>query len=205
MRCWLKLQNTKSTAVVFGLLPCVLGLGAARYVHWTDTVWLTTAGSFWPIVLSSISGAILIKLMFSPFKDKTGSLAAWLTLVWTWFYFPFWATAREVPYAAAVVGGDGRVHVVSEATRDPALKVWFLTGHSGTRIVHNVVGKVITSSLELEYRYAEPYIATRRDNEDLSRPLTRAATAILQEEAARPRASKIELIQKRVIQDRVLE
>jgi hypothetical protein len=143
--------------------------------------------------------------MFSPFKDKTGSLAVWLTLVWTWFYFPFWATAREVPYAAAVVGGDGRVHIVSDATRDPALKVWFLTGHSGTRIVHNVVGKVITSSLVLEYRYADPYIVTRRDNEDLSRPLTRAAKPILQEEAARPRASKIELIQKRAIQDRVLE
>ena len=205
MKYWSKLQNAKSTAVVFGLLPCVLGFGAARYVHWTDTVWLTTAGSFWPIVLSSVSGAILIKLMFSPFKDRTSSLTAWLTLVWTWFYFPLWVTARDVPYAAAVVGGDGRVHIVSEATRDPALKVWFLTDHSGTKIVHSVVGKVITSSLELEYRYAGPYIATRRDNEDLSKPLTRAASAILQEEAALPRASKIALIEKRAVQDRVLE
>ena len=205
MKYWWKQPNAKSTAFVFGLLPCALGLGAARYVHWTDTVWLTTVGSFWPIILSSVSGAILIKLMFSPFKDRTSSLAAWLTLVWTWFYFPLWVTAREVPYAAAIVGGEGRVHIVSEATRDPTLKVWFLTDHSGTRIVHNVVGKVITSSLELEYRYAEPYIATRRDNEDLSTPLTRAASAILQEEAALPRASKIALIEKRAIQDRVLE
>jgi len=200
-----KLPNAKSTAVVFGLFPCALGLGAARYLRWTDTVWITTMGSFWPIVLSSVSGAILIKLMFSPFKDRTSSLAAWLTLVWTWFYIPLWVTAREVPYAAAVVGGNGRVHIVSEATRDPTLKVWFLTDHSDTRIVHNVVGKVITSSLELEYRYAEPYIATRRDNEDLSAPLTRVASAILQEEAALPRASKIALIEKREIQDRVLE
>jgi hypothetical protein len=205
MKYWSKQPNAKSTAVVFGLLPCALGLGAARYVHWTDTVWLTTVGSFWPIVLSSVSGGILIKLMFSPFKDRTSSLAAWLTLVWTWFYFPSWVTAREVPYAAAVVGGDGRVHIVSEETRDPTLKVWFLTDHSGTRIVHNVVGKVITSSLELEYHYAESYIATRRDNEDLSTPLTRAASAILQEEAALPRASKIALIEKRAVQDRVLE
>jgi hypothetical protein len=143
--------------------------------------------------------------MFSPFKDRTSSLAAWLTLVWTWFYFPLWATARELTYAAAVVGRDGRVHIVSEATRDPTLKVWFLTGHSGTRVVHNVVGKVITSSLELEYRYAESYIANRHDNEDLSGPLTRAASAMLQEEAALPRASKIELIQNRAVQDRVLE
>ena len=185
MRHWLKLQDAKSRAVVFGLLPCALGLGAARAVLWADTVWLTTAGSFWPIVLSSISAVILIKLMFSPFEDRTVSSAAWLTLVWTWFHVPLWATAREVPYDAAVVGRDGRVHIVREVTREPALRVWFLTDQPGTRIVHNVVGKVITNSLELEYRYAEPYIATRRDNEDLSEPLKNAASAILREQAAR--------------------
>jgi len=205
MRHWLKLQDPKSRAVVFGLLPCALGLGAARTVLWTDTVWLTTAGSFWPVVFSSISVVILIKLMFSPFEDRTVSVAAWLTLVWTWFHVPLWATAREVPHDAAVVGRDGRVHIVREATREPALKVQFLTDHPGTRIVHNVVGKVITSSLELEYRYAEPYIATRRDNEDLSEPLRNAASAILQKQAALPRSSKIELIEKRAVQDRVLE
>ena len=205
MKYWSKLQNTKSAAVLFGLLPCVLGLGAARYVRWTDTVWLTTAGGFWPIVLLSVSGAILVKLMFSPFKDRTSSVTAWLILAWTWFHVPLWATAREVPYAAAVVGGDGRVHIVSEVTRDPTLRVWFLTEHFGTRIVHNIVGKVIASSLELEYRYSEPYIATRRDNEDLSKPLTRAAGAILQEEAALPRGSRIALLEKRAVQDRVLE
>jgi hypothetical protein len=205
MTYWSKQQIAKSRTVVFGLIPCALGLGAARFVHWTDTVWLTTAGSFWPIVFLSISGAILIKLMFSPFKDGMSSFAAWVTLVWTWFYFPLWVTAREIPYASAAVGGDGRVHIVSETIRDPGLKVWFLTGHPGTRIVHNVVGKVITSSLELEYRYAEPYIATHRDNEDLSKSLTKAAGAILQEEAALPRASRIALLEQREVQNRVLE
>ena len=180
MRNWLKLQDAKSRAVVFGLLPCAVGFGAARAMHWTDTVWLTTAGSVWPIVLSSVSVVILIKLMFSPFEDRTFGWAAWLTLVWTWFHVPLWATAREVPYDAAVVGRDGRVHIVREETRDPRLKVRFLTDQPGTRIVHNVAGKVITSALELEYRYAEPYIATRRDNEDLAEPLRRAASAILQ-------------------------
>jgi hypothetical protein len=116
-----------------------------------------------------------------------------------------WATAREVPYSAAVVGRDGRVHVVSEVTRAPALRVWFLTDHSGTRIVHNVVGKLITNGLELEYRHAEPYIATRRDNEDLAEPLKRAAGAILQEQAGLPRALKIGLVENRAVQDRVLE
>jgi hypothetical protein len=205
MNYWSKLQDSRSTAVLFGLLPCVLGAGAAQYMRWTDTVWLTTAGSFWPIVLLSISGAILIKLMFSPFKDRTSSVTAWLVLAWTWFYLPLWVTAREVPYTAAVVGGDGRVHIVSEVTRDPKLKVWFLTEHSGTRIVHSVIGKVIASSLELEYRYSEPYIATRRNNEDLSKSLTRAAGAILQEEAALPRGSRIALLEKRAVQDRILE
>ncbi|HKS60112.1 MAG TPA: hypothetical protein VJT13_00335 [Xanthobacteraceae bacterium] len=205
MRHRLKLRDAKSRAVVFGLLPCALGVGAARVMHWTDTVWLTTAGSFWPIALSGVSVAILVKLMFSPFEDRTVGWAAWLTLVWTWFHVPLWATAREVPYDAAIVGRDGRVHVVREEARDPKLKVWFLTDQPGTRIVHNVAGQVIASALELEYRYAESYIATRRDNEDLAEPLRRAASAILQKQAALPRSSKIELIEKRAVQDRVLD
>jgi len=201
---FLKPQDAKSRAVVFGLLPCVLGLGAVGAIHSTDTVWLTTAGSFWPIVLSIVSVVTLIKLTFSPFADRAIGFAAWLTLVWTWFHLPLWATAREMPYAAAVIGADGRVHLVSNEAREPERKVWFLTDRPGTRIVHNVVGKVITSGLELEYRYAEAYIAGRRDNEDLSEPLSRAASAILQEQAAQTRSAKIELIEKRAVQDRVL-
>ncbi len=97
MKAWLKLQDAKSRAVVFALLPFALGLGAARVLHWTGTVWLTTFGGFWPIVLSGVSVALLIKLVFSPFEDRTIGFAAWLTLVWTWFHVPLWATAREVP------------------------------------------------------------------------------------------------------------
>jgi hypothetical protein len=201
---FLKPQDAKSRAVVFGLLPCVLGLGAVGAIHSTATVWLTTAGSFWPIVLSIVSLATLIKLMFSPFADRAIGFAAWLTLVWTWFHLPLWAAAREMPYAAAVVGADGRVHLVSNETREPERKVWFLTARPGTRIVHNVVGKVIASGLELEYRYAEAYIAGRRDNEDLAEPLRRAASAILQEQAAQTRSAKIALTEKRAVQDRVL-
>jgi hypothetical protein len=205
MKAWLKLRDAKSRAVVFALLPFALGLGAARVLHWTGTVWLTTFGGFWPIVLLGVSVAILIKLMFSPFEDRTIGFAAWLTLAWTWFYVPLWATASEVPYDAAVVGRDGRVHVVGEETRDPALKVRLLTDQPGTRIVQSVAGKVLASGLALEYRYADPYIATRRHNEDLSEPLRRAAGAILQEQAALPRSSKIELIEKRAVQDRVVQ
>src|SRR5215475_9447302 len=140
MRRWLKRQDAKSRALLFGLLPCAVGLAAAGSMLWADTVWLSTAGSAWPIVLLSISAAIVIKLVFSPFEDATIGFAAWLTLAWTWFHVPLWATAREVPYTAAVIDRGGRVHVVSEATRDPGFKVWFLTDHRGTRIVHNVIG-----------------------------------------------------------------
>jgi hypothetical protein len=93
---------------------------------------------------------------------------------------------------------------VSEVTREPRLKAWFMTDQPGTRVVHNVAGQVVASALELEYRYAEPYIATRRDNEDLAEPLRRAAGTILQEQAALPRAAKIELVEKRAVQERVL-
>src|SRR5581483_2996666 len=205
MIAWLWPQDARSRAVVFGLIPCALGLGAAQALRWTGVVWLTTFGGFWPVVLTGLSVVILTKLIFSPFEDRTIGFAAWLTLVVAWFHVPMWVTAREVPYDAAVIGRDGRVHVVSEEAKDPTLKVPFLTDHPGTRIVQNVVGKVLTSGLELEYRYADPYIATRRHKEDLSEPLRRAAGAILAEQAALPRSAKIELVEKRAVQDRVLQ
>ena len=202
---WLKLQDRKSRALVFGLLPCALGLGAAQAMHGADKVWLSTAGDAWPIILLSLSAGILIKLVFSPFADRTFGVAAWLTLAWTWFHIPLWATAPEAPYDAAVVGRDGRVHIVHEETRNPAIKVRFLTGQPGTKIVRNVSGKMVASALELEYRYADSWIATRRDGEDLAEPLARAASAILAEQAALPRAARIELAGNRAVQDRVLQ
>jgi hypothetical protein len=205
MRKWLKLQDGRSRAVVFGLLPCALGVAAGQAMHWADMVWLTTAGGSWPIILATVSVAILIKLALSPFEDRTVGFTAWLILAWTWFHVPLWATAREVPYDAAVVSRDGRVHVVSEALREPGFTVRFLTDQRGTRIIHGVAGRIVASALELEYRYAEPYIATRRHNDDLSEPLRGAAGAILEQQAALPRAAKIELVEKRAVQDRVVE
>ncbi|MBV8841035.1 MAG: hypothetical protein JO000_31235, partial [Alphaproteobacteria bacterium] len=78
MKAWLRLQDAKSRAVAFGLLPCALGLGAAQAFRSTDTVWLTTFGSFWPVVLTGISVAISVKLVFSPFEDRAVGFAAWL-------------------------------------------------------------------------------------------------------------------------------
>ena len=35
--------------------------------------------------------------------------------------------------------------------------------------------EIVTSSIEIDYRYDDSYIATRQHNEDLAEPLTRAA------------------------------
>ena len=165
LTCW------KTRAIVFGLLPCALGLGGILYARWDDAVWLTDAGGFWPVTLSLISAAILIKLVFGPFKEATSSVAAWLTLALTWFYAPMWVNAVEVSYAAAVIARDGRVHLASHATRRPEHQIWLLTHQAGNRIVHNVAGKITASRLDLEYRFAEAYIRARRHGEDASRPL----------------------------------
>src|SRR5262249_16065076 len=141
----------------------------------------------------------------SPFEDATIAFAAWLTLAWTWFHVPLWVMAREVPYAAAVIDRGGRVHRGSDEAREPAFRVWYLTDHRGTRIGDNGIGTVSPSSLEFEYRFAESYIATRRDNEDLSGPLKVAASAILRQQAAQPRAARIAFIENRAVRDRVLE
>jgi hypothetical protein len=199
-----KRGSRKIRAIVFGLLPCILGIGSAQLIRWMNAVWLTDAGSFWPITLSTISAAILIKLAFSPFIETSSSVAAWLILWTTWFYVPMWVTAAEVPYSAAVVSKDGRVRFASDATRYPEHKVWFLTDRSGTRIVRGVAGKMTVSLLDIEYRYATPYIATRKHGEDLSVPLASAAGAILGEQASGTRASRIALIENRDVQEGVL-
>jgi hypothetical protein len=201
----LKRWTGAKTALVFWLLPCALGVACAQVLRWTDTVWLTTAGGFWPVTLTAVSVAILIRRLFSPFSDRTIAGAAWITLVLAWFLGPLWVTAVNVPFAAAVVSRDGHVHNVRDVARYPEYKVWFMADHRGTRTVHNVAGKIVTSSIEIDYRYADPYIATQQHKEDLSTPLIRAAATILNEEAQRPRASKIALVDDTAVQNRVIE
>lgn len=198
-------QSRKSRAVVFGLLPCLLGLGAVQYLRWTDAVWFTIAGWFWPIFLSSVSVALLIKLIFSPFEDKTSAISAWLTLVVTWFYVPMWTTAIQVPRSAAVTDPYGNVYLASRATRDPGYTIWLLTNGPGIRIVHDVEGQVTASLLVLEYKFAEPYIAARRDHDDLLESLSKAASAVLQEEARKPRSARVALLEDASVGKNVLE
>jgi hypothetical protein len=200
-----KRRNSNLGTLALWLSPAALGLALAQYLHWSHAVWLTDAGRFWPIVLTGISAAIYVRLLFSDFEDRTSATAAWLTLLWTWFYCPLWAAAAEVPYAAAVVTATGDVHLASRAARHPDGRAWLLTKRSDFRIVHNVAGKLTASSLEIEYRYTEPYIGTRRHAEDLLAPLERAARQILASEAEKPRSSRIALLEERPVQDRVLQ
>ena len=179
----------KSRAMVFGLLPCAIGLGGAQYVRWTDAVWMTDAGAFWPFTLSAVSLAILVKLLFSPIEDATSAVAAWLSLLVTWFYAPMWATAVEVPVAAAVISREGRVHLARDASRHAPQSVWLLTDHAGTRTVHKVSGKIAAGGLEIDYSYAHAFIATRRHGEDLGIRLAGAAEPLLRVEAGGTRTA----------------
>ncbi len=198
-------QSRTVRAIIYGALPCLLGLGAACYLRWSGSVWLAISGSFWPIILTSASLAILIRLAFSPYDDRLIATSAWLTLLVTWFYVPMWASAVQVQHTAALIDRDGHVRLASDVARQPGYDVWLLTNNPRIRIVHNTSGVVATNSLILNYRYAEPYIATRRDQDNLLDPISNAANAILQEEAKRPRASRIALIDDEAARKVVLE
>lgn len=199
-----KSRRWQYRAAVFGLMPCILGLGVAQLLRWNDAIWLTDAGGFWPYTLSAISAAILFKLALSPFEDTTSAIAGWLTLLLTWFYAPIWVTAVKVPYTAAVVGKDGRVHVARDATRNAESPVWLLTDRPGMRTVHNVSGKLAAGDLELDYSYAESFIAIRPDGDDLRAPLADAAGSILSQVATGSRTSRIALMESRPAQQELL-
>src|SRR5262245_16759584 len=125
-------------AAVYVVITCVLGVGVAQYMRWGGTVWLTSAGAFWPIVCFVSSVTVLITLVVSPSKDRFARAWCWLMLTWTWLYFPLWLTAREIPQSSAVVPTDGRVLVASDRARQPSDKVWLLTGRATDKIIRNV-------------------------------------------------------------------
>ena len=50
------------TAILFGAIPCLLGVGIGQYLRLTGTVWLSNAGAFWPSVCLGISLAVLVSL-----------------------------------------------------------------------------------------------------------------------------------------------
>ena len=143
------------TATVFVVIPCVLGLGIAQYLRWRGTVWLSSAGGFWPVVCLATSVAILISLALSSSKDRTALVCGWLVLTWTWFYVPLWLTAQGIAQSTAVVPRDGRVFVAGEPGRKPTDRVWLLISRADDKIVRSVAGTAVINAVELQYRYSE--------------------------------------------------
>jgi hypothetical protein len=192
------------TATVFVVIPCVLGVGIGQYLRWGGTVWLSSAGPFWPIVCLVSSVATLISLAVSSSKDKFARVCGWLMLTWTWLYVPLWLAAQEIPQSSAVVPKDGRVFVASEAVRRPSDTVWLLTRRATDKIVRNVAGTATVNGTELQYRYSPSYISGRSHEEDLATPVMEAAAAMLGEEAGKSRSRRIELFDKRETHDHLL-
>jgi hypothetical protein len=103
------------------------------------------------------------------------------------------------------VSKDGRVFIASESARQPGNKVFLLTGRGGNRIVRNVVGTATVNSVDMKYRFAEPYIARRSDEEDASKPLIGAVNAALAVESTKSRSSRIALFEAREALDQFIE
>ena len=200
-----KRRDAMMMAAMFGIIPCILGVGIGQYLRWSGTIWLTDAGGFWPIVCLGASLATFIKLATTSARDRTLHAFAWLMITWTWLYFPFWLTATDVSQSSAVVSKDGRAFIASESARHPDAKVWLLTGRAGNRIVRNVAGTVTANAVEVKYRFAEPYIATRGDGEDISKPLMSAVSAALALEGKKSRTARIALFEVREVHDRLLD
>jgi hypothetical protein len=198
-------RNTIAKMTVFGIIPCILGVGIGQYLRWSGTIWLTDAGGFWPIVCLGVSLAAFIKLATTSVRDRTLHVGAWLTITWTWLYFPFWLTATDMPQSSAVISNDGRVFIAREWARYRETRVWLLTGRVGNRIVHHVAGTVTVNAVEVKYRFAESYIATRSDGEDASTLLISAVNAALAVEGRKSRSSRIGLFENREVHDRLLE
>jgi hypothetical protein len=192
------------TAILFGAIPCLLGVGIGQYLRLTGTVWLSNAGAFWPSVCLAISLAVLVSLATGSSQDRTARVCGWIMLTWTWLYFPLWFTAREIPQSSAVVTRDGRVFVASEWARQPTDKVWLLTRRAHDRIVRKVAGTIAVNAADVQYRYSEPYISGQSNEEDLSTAVTSAATTILAEAAGKPRSWRIALFDKREVHDQWL-
>jgi hypothetical protein len=189
-------------AIAFGLVPCILGGGLGLYLNWSGTIWLSDTRGVWPIVCLGGSIAAILYLATTADYDKVLHASAWLLVTWTWLYVPLWLTATGIPRTWALVRGDGTVHVAGEWAPSGAQMLWVLSGRRDNRAVRNVQGAFAASAVDVQYRFAKPYLATRGADEDLSAPVVAAVTAALATESGRSRSSRIALFEKREVQDR---
>lgn len=191
-------------AIVFAIIPCILGGGLGLYLNWNGTIWLSDTRGVWPFVCLGASIAAILYLATTVDYDKVLYVCAWLLITWTWLYVPLWLTAPGIPKTWAVVGKDGTVHVAGEWAPSGADMMWVLSGRTGTRVVRNVEGAFTASAVDVQYRFGKPYLATRSADEDLSAPVVGAVTAALATESKRSRSSRSALFETRQVQDRFI-
>ena len=191
-------------AIVFAIIPCVLGGGLGLYLNWNGTIWLSDTRGVWPVICIGGSIAAILYLAVTVDYDRTVYASAWLLITWTWLYVPLWLTAPGIPKTWAVVGKDSTVHIAGEWAPSGADMVWVLSGRAGNRIVRNVEGAFTASAVDVRYRFEKPYLATRGTDEDLSAPVVGAVTAALATESKRSRSSRSALFETGQVQDRFI-
>src|SRR4249920_3519337 len=148
-------------AIVFAIIPCVLGGGLGLYLNWNGTIWLSDTRGVWPVVCLGASVAAILYLATTVDYDKVLYVCAWLLITWTWLYVPLWLAAPGIPKTWAIVGKNGTVHVAGEWAPSGTTIVWVLSGRTGSRIVRNVEGAFTASAVDVRYRFGKPYLATR--------------------------------------------
>ena len=45
-----KRPTARVMAIVFAIIPCVLGGGIGLYLNWNGTIWLSDTRGVWPVV-----------------------------------------------------------------------------------------------------------------------------------------------------------
>lgn len=191
-------------AIAYGLLPCIVGAGFGQYLRWKGYIWLTVGGAFWPVFCILISLFACLYLALTKVDDKTLRVSAWILLTWTWLYAPFWLTAIEVPRSSAIVGSDGQVTQVNALTRTDNTNAWLFAGRSGNKIIRNVEGSARLHSVDFKYRFSEAFIASRRDDEDLSSLIVEVMNAALAAEIEKPKRTRVALYDPKDVPARFL-
>jgi hypothetical protein len=190
--------------IVYAIIPCVLGGALGLGLNWNGTIWLSDTGGVLPVVCVGASLAAAVYLATAEEYDRVVNASAWLLITWTSLYVPLWLTAPGIPTTWALVAKDGTVHVAGEWAATGTDTVWVLSGRTGTRIVRNVEGTFTASAVDVQYRFAKPYIAMCGADEDLSPRIVGAVTAVLATESRKSRSSRSLLFETKQIQDRLI-
>ena len=199
-----KRPTARVLAIVFAIVPCVLGGGLGLYLNLHGTIWFSDTGGVWPVLCLGASITAALYLATTVDYEKVVHGCAWLLITWTWLYVPLWLTASGIPKTWAVVGKDGTAHLASEWAPLATDMVWVLSGRWGNKVVRNVEGAFTASAVDVRYKFAKPYLATRRADEDLSVAIVDAVTAALGTESKRSRTSRSVLFESGQVHDRFI-